>query len=162
MLGGERSQRIPSAPQGRQLRSHTHTCEVYSFTSLPFHEAWCVPCRHFKTQSCLLPWFCLRGGGVPNLGIRFSKALVGEQSVATPQAARCWARPPCRHFKTQSCCCLGSANELPLFGSQCSLESLEDSECGCRQCICTSNATVLFDSTWTGAARRYAPPLRPA
>jgi hypothetical protein len=82
----------------------------------------------------LLPWFCLRGGGVPNLGIRFSKALVGEQSVATPQAARCWARPPCRHFKTQSCHCLGSGNELPLFGSQCSLESLEGQRVWMRQC----------------------------
>jgi hypothetical protein len=26
-----------------------------------------------------------------------------QQSVATPQAARGWARPPCRHFKIQSC-----------------------------------------------------------
>ena len=27
----------------------------------------------------------------------------GQQSVATPQAARRWARPPCRLFKNQSC-----------------------------------------------------------
>jgi hypothetical protein len=33
----------------------------------------------------------------------------GEQSVASPQAARGWSHPPCRHFKNQSCCCLGSA-----------------------------------------------------
>jgi hypothetical protein len=35
-----------------------------------------------------------------------------QQSVTTLQAARGWARPPCRHFKTQSCCCLGSAFEV--------------------------------------------------
>jgi hypothetical protein len=32
-----------------------------------------------------------------------------QQSVATPQAAREWARPPCRPFKIQSWLCLGSA-----------------------------------------------------
>jgi hypothetical protein len=31
------------------------------------------------------------------------------QSVATPQAARERAHPPCRHFKIQYCCCLESA-----------------------------------------------------
>jgi hypothetical protein len=36
-----------------------------------------------------------------------------QQSVATPQAARGWARPPCRHFKSQSCCCVGSAFLTP-------------------------------------------------
>jgi hypothetical protein len=34
-----------------------------------------------------------------------------QQSVATPQAARGCARPPCGHFKIQSCCCLGSSLE---------------------------------------------------
>jgi hypothetical protein len=29
-------------------------------------------------------------------------------------AARGWARPPCGHFKIQSCCCLGSAFEEAL------------------------------------------------
>jgi hypothetical protein len=38
-----------------------------------------------------------------------------QRSVATPQAARGWARPPCRHFKIQSCCCLGSALEVAAF-----------------------------------------------
>jgi hypothetical protein len=42
----------------------------------------------------------------------------GEQSVATPQAVRGWARPLCRHFKIQSCCCLGGFPNprLPYFG----------------------------------------------
>ena len=31
-----------------------------------------------------------------------------QQSAATPQFARRRAHPPCRHFKNQSCCCLGS------------------------------------------------------
>jgi hypothetical protein len=30
-----------------------------------------------------------------------------QQSVATPQAASGWARPPCSHIKNQSCRCLG-------------------------------------------------------
>ena len=38
-----------------------------------------------------------------------------QQSVATQQAARGWVRPPCRHFKNQSCCCLGSAFEVATF-----------------------------------------------
>jgi hypothetical protein len=43
-------------------------------------------------------------------------AVRGErQSVAAPQAARGWAHPPCRHFKTQSCFCLGSAFEVAAF-----------------------------------------------
>ena len=44
-----------------------------------------------------------------------SSAGGGQQSVATPQATRGWARPPCRHFKTLSCCCLGSALEVAAF-----------------------------------------------
>jgi hypothetical protein len=38
-----------------------------------------------------------------------------QQSVATPQAARGWAHPPCSHSKIQSCCCLGPASELTTF-----------------------------------------------
>jgi hypothetical protein len=34
--------------------------------------------------------------------------LLEQRSVANPQAVRRWARPPCRHIKIQSCCCLGS------------------------------------------------------
>jgi hypothetical protein len=32
------------------------------------------------------------------------KVSRGRQSIATPQAARGWAHPSCRHFKNQSCC----------------------------------------------------------
>ena len=39
-------------------------------------------------------------------------APVERQSVATPQAARGRACPPCRHFKIQSCCCLGLLSRL--------------------------------------------------
>ena len=35
-----------------------------------------------------------------------------QQSIATPQVARGRSRPPCRHFKTQSCSCLSSAFEV--------------------------------------------------
>jgi hypothetical protein len=59
-----------------------------------------------------------------DFGLEFGKAVRGQgeacgtavasaggeqRSVATPQAARGWARPPCRHFKIQSCYCLGPA-----------------------------------------------------
>jgi hypothetical protein len=44
---------------------------------------------------------------------RVSVPSSGEQkSVTTPQAARGWARPPCRHFKDQSCILPGSAFEV--------------------------------------------------
>jgi hypothetical protein len=33
--------------------------------------------------------------------------LESSRAVATPQAARERAHPPCRHFNNQSCCCLG-------------------------------------------------------
>jgi hypothetical protein len=46
-------------------------------------------------------------------GTRCFPRVGGEQqSVATAQAARGWARPPFRHFKIQSFCCLGSAFEV--------------------------------------------------
>jgi hypothetical protein len=37
------------------------------------------------------------------------------QSVSTAQAASGWARPLSRHFKIQSCCCLGSPFEVAAF-----------------------------------------------
>jgi hypothetical protein len=53
------------------------------------------------------------------LGFRCPAASSGEQqSMATPQAARGQARPPCSHFKIQSCFCLGSAFELVGFQNQ--------------------------------------------
>jgi hypothetical protein len=58
--------------------------------------------------------------------IKFKYAIIRETLTLTltvssvessrpsppPQAARGRARPPCRHFKIQSCCCLGSAFEV--------------------------------------------------
>jgi hypothetical protein len=37
-----------------------------------------------------------------NPGVGFQQLPGEQQRVATPQVARGWARPPCRHFKTQS------------------------------------------------------------
>jgi hypothetical protein len=51
----------------------------------------------------------------PRLGFRFPAPCGEKQSVATSQAARGWARPPCRHFKIQSCFCVGSAFEEAAF-----------------------------------------------
>jgi hypothetical protein len=47
----------------------------------------------------------------PSLSLRRFSASE-QQSFATPQAAREWAHPPCRHFKNQSCCGLGSSFEV--------------------------------------------------
>ena len=38
--------------------------------------------------------------------------LESSRAVATPQAARERAHPPCRHFNNQSCCCLGLLSQL--------------------------------------------------
>jgi hypothetical protein len=51
----------------------------------------------------LLPW------RLPKLKV--NRVPVEQQSVATPQAARGWARPSGRRFKNQSCSSLGSAFE---------------------------------------------------
>jgi hypothetical protein len=48
-------------------------------------------------------------GSVPASPAGFRVRL---QSVATTQAARGWVIPRCRHFKNQSCFCLGSAFEV--------------------------------------------------
>ena len=37
-----------------------------------------------------------------------SMLVESSTAVASAQPARGWARPPCRHLKNQSCCCLGS------------------------------------------------------
>ena len=44
-----------------------------------------------------------------------SSASGEQQSVGTPQTARGWVRPPCEHFKIQSCCCLVSVFEVAAF-----------------------------------------------
>jgi hypothetical protein len=45
----------------------------------------------------------------------YSSAGGEQQSVTTAQSARRWARPPYRHFKIQSCCCVGSFFEVAAF-----------------------------------------------
>ena len=45
-------------------------------------------------------------------------APVEEQTVITAQAAKGGASPPCRHFKIQSCCCVGSAFDMSAFQTQ--------------------------------------------
>ena len=67
------------------------------------------------------PKLFVTGELVPYASSWFPAAPV--ESVATPQVARGWARPPYRHFKIQSCCCLASAFELAVwnpwvFGNQ--------------------------------------------
>ena len=42
-----------------------------------------------------------------------------QQSVATPQASRVWARSPCRRVKIQSCVRLGSAFDVAAFQERC-------------------------------------------
>jgi hypothetical protein len=60
-------------------------------------------------------------------GVSVCSSAGGEQqSDATLQAARGWARPPCRHFKNQSLCCLGSAFE------EAALHTLKQSRAGAR------------------------------
>jgi hypothetical protein len=51
-----------------------------------------------------------------------SSACGAQKSVASPQTARGWTRPPCRHFKVQSCCCPGSAF-VAAFQTPCSCTS---------------------------------------
>ena len=59
----------------------------------------------------------------PSLGFSLPAAGGEQQTAATPQAARGWTPPPCRHFKIQSCCCLGSAFEVAAFQFQASPRS---------------------------------------
>jgi hypothetical protein len=67
------------------------------------------------------------------------------QSVATPQAARRWAHPPCGHFKIQSCSCLGLLSMWRLstggFGGE------RERERG--TCLLTSRTTRLVPSSHT-------------
>jgi hypothetical protein len=66
----------------------------------------------------------LRRGGFPNPTFSVSSSAGGEQSVATPHAARGWVRPPYRHIKIQSCFCPGSAFDVAAFQMEVSLHSV--------------------------------------
>jgi hypothetical protein len=45
-------------------------------------------------------------------GQGFAVSSAGDRAVATPQAARGWTDPACRHSISNPCCCLGSAFEV--------------------------------------------------
>jgi hypothetical protein len=49
----------------------------------------------------------LMGLSFPFRGGPWQDGISHKVSRALLQTARRWARPPCRHFKNQSCCCLG-------------------------------------------------------
>jgi hypothetical protein len=53
----------------------------------------------------------------PYAKVPISSSFSGEQEIVATQAARGWAPPPRRHFKNQSCFCLGSAFEEAAFHS---------------------------------------------
>ena len=47
-------------------------------------------------------WILASAAGL-GLGLGLGFAFKLAERVATPQVARGWAHPPCRHFKIQSC-----------------------------------------------------------
>jgi hypothetical protein len=72
----------------------------------------------------------------------FRTLTLGE-GVATPQAARGWAHPPCRRFKIQSCCCLGSA-----------FQTLTRNSAVCSDSFRLSESHEQHDPRWRDAMRR--------
>jgi hypothetical protein len=97
---------------------------------------------------------------------RIGSAMLGfsanAESVATPQTARGWACPPCRHFKIQSCCCCFEAcpkdheprTWLRAVGWWYLRRSLR------RPALCTAG-TLLHD-THTGASEPLLPTRGPS
>jgi hypothetical protein len=65
-------------------------------------------------QYFLVPYLPARKVRALVVRVRFQQRRCGgeQQSVATAQATREWARLPCRHFKNQSCFFPGSALEV--------------------------------------------------
>jgi hypothetical protein len=88
-------------------------------------------------EPIVLPWVCFRGGGFP-------KPRWGFQQ-RHPEAARGWARPPCRHFKNQSCCCLGL---LSRWGGG---DTLLDS-CRCQSCLSPTSPSSRCSTAPPGGA----------
>jgi hypothetical protein len=78
------------------------------------------PCRHLKIQ-LLAAALALLSRWRLSKTLRFGARCAGgeQQRRPTSQAAKLWARPSCRHFKIQSCCCLGSAFEVAAFQTLC-------------------------------------------
>jgi hypothetical protein len=87
----------------RSLTTATRVVTSAKLTGLATNMA--LPCAGLDAVNALqISASSTAPGGVPN-----------QWSVATPQAARGWARPRCRPFKDQSCCCLGCAFEAAAF-----------------------------------------------
>jgi hypothetical protein len=90
----------------RQLGSHCRR-QVESLCRHGTASAESLPAQHGRAPN---PFFLQAmpaispHGNLPSAGT--------HQSVATPQAVRRWARPPYRHIKIQSCCCLGSGSRV--------------------------------------------------
>jgi hypothetical protein len=78
------------------------------------------PTMHYRLETnnpedlAVLEQLCAMAGANELLK-NLHNVRVTPTCVATPQAARGWAHPPCRHFKNQSCCCLGCALEVAAF-----------------------------------------------
>ena len=78
-----------------------------------------------------------------------SESRTTVATVRTPQAARNWARPPCRHFKNQSCCCLGSAFEVA--------HSHSHAECrGMVWCELLLQLPFFFVAAWAYAKGKHS------
>jgi hypothetical protein len=73
--------------------------------------------------------------------VRVSSSDGEQQSVATPQTARGWTHPRCRHFNNQSCCCLMAllsrrrlSKPCPILEHRCSSSTVE---CSLRRLVTT-------------------------
>ena len=87
----------------RSLTTATRVVTSAKLTGLATNMA--LPCAGLDAVNALqISASSTAPGGVPN-----------QWSVATPQAASGWARPPCRLFKIQSCERLGCAFEAAAF-----------------------------------------------
>jgi hypothetical protein len=84
-------------------------------------RAWSAIERNFQVFKVLLDTMPLHGKRCSG-PVRLVEPNRSERRP--PHAARGWARPPCRPFKIQSCCCLGSAFELAAFQTRLQLRLL--------------------------------------
>jgi hypothetical protein len=84
-----------------------------------------------------------------NFCIAVPPARVEQQSVATPQAARGWTHPPCRHIKIQSCCVVVNFSEPP-------------PPCGEAVCVCVVSHLQVHPVHRPRVALELAHPLAAA
>jgi hypothetical protein len=100
---------LDAAAVARASRGGFDTCSVRTLEK-PLRTVRGCTCR-----STYMVGSQVRLSALTLLGLVSSSAGGEQQSVASLQAARGWSHPPCRHFKIQSCCCLGSAFECGGF-----------------------------------------------